>query len=249
MKVARMDPRGAYILLSHLTVPACGGYTDRIEVRSQRQSDIPAAFHRWLATNKPLATQCVILFVYGDHRTYDREETLLDKAGANGAEAGAALSALPPTGYYQNSPGKDEVWVAPDRAGTQQVFWKATASNSGTGSNWCGRASDQESLSVKEYDSDLYRSAYDDALKGLADNERCNDDTASLVNRAYLTSIKALSEHFLSEGDSRTDLNEANMLLEQCVTHRGLYGTGIAAQCETQQENNIRAKTNWEMGD
>jgi hypothetical protein len=112
--------------------------------------------------------------------------------------------------------------------------------------DWCGRASDMQNVAVKEIESGAYRSAYDDAVKGLADNADCDDDTTAMVTRGYLLSSKGLAEHYLSVGDSKTDLNEANMLLEKCQTDPSLYGTHIAAGCETEQQNNIGTMTNWE---
>jgi hypothetical protein len=75
----------------------------------------------------------------------------------------------------------------------------------------------------------------------------CGNDDDNLLNKAYLMSFKALSEHYLSSGDSATDLNQANALLVECQTHPGFYGTHTGAQCETQENNNIRTQTNWEM--
>lgn len=118
MRVASLNPRGAYVLRSHFPVPACGGYTDRIEVRSQRHQDIPTAFHRWLAINKPSADQCVSVYVYGDHQSYETD------ADDNASEA--QIEAASPAGFYQNSPGVEEVWVDANQAGTQLVFWNAT---------------------------------------------------------------------------------------------------------------------------
>jgi hypothetical protein len=113
--------------------------------------------------------------------------------------------------------------------------------------DWCRRASDMQNLSVKDIEGGSYRSGYDDAVQGLRDNARCDEETTAMVTRGYLLSSKGLSEHYLSVGDSQTDLNEANMLLEKCQTDPELYGTHLAADCETEQQNNIRTSTNWEM--
>lgn len=113
--------------------------------------------------------------------------------------------------------------------------------------DWCDRATDMQKLAAKEFGTGAYQSAYDDAVQGLRDDDRCDDDTAATVLRGYLLSMKGLAEHRLSEGDSRTDLNEANMLLEKCQTDPSLYGTHIAAGCESQQQNNISATTDWDI--
>jgi hypothetical protein len=113
--------------------------------------------------------------------------------------------------------------------------------------DWCSRANDMENESVKELNSGLYSSTYADSVKGLADNDQCSDDDEELVNHAYLLSMKGLSEHYLSHGDATTDLNQANTLLEECSTRPSFYGTHTGAQCETQMENNIRSKDDWEI--
>jgi hypothetical protein len=59
--------------------------------------------------------------------------------------------------------------------------------------------------------------------------------------------MKGLAEHHLSQGDSRTDLNQANTLLVECQTQPDLYGTKTGASCETQEQYNISAQTNWDM--
>lgn len=120
MAVASMDPRGDYILHSRLVVPACGGYTDRIEVRSGRKEDIPAAFHRWLARNQPLASQCVRVYVYGDSTSYE--------AAAKNPSA-AELQGAQNEGLYENDPGIQEVWILSGSGGPKQTFWKPEIGN------------------------------------------------------------------------------------------------------------------------
>lgn len=92
-----------------------------------------------------------------------------------------------------------------------------------------------------------HSSAYGASIKGLAANERCDNETEQLVNKGYLLSMKAFAEHYLRDGDSRTDFNQANALLVECQTRPGLYGTRTGAGCETQEQYNIRAQTNWEI--
>ena len=93
------------------------------------------------------------------------------------------------------------------------------------------------------------REGYKAAVDGLAKNEQCTDHNQHLVNEGYLLSVKGLREHYLPEGDSQTDLNQANALLVECQTTPGLYGTHIGAACETQEMKNIKATTNWQIDD
>jgi hypothetical protein len=89
---------------------------------------------------------------------------------------------------------------------------------------------------------------YDSAISGLIWLDRCDgDDDQKTVMKGYLLSMKAYAEHDLGEGDYQTDFNEANQLLVECQTTPGIYGTHEAAECETQENYNIRATTNWEM--
>jgi hypothetical protein len=96
-------------------------------------------------------------------------------------------------------------------------------------------------------DAPVGRRQYQIVIAGLAANERCSDDTNQLINKGYMLSFKAMSEHAIGAGDWRTDFNQANQLLVECQTKPGLYGTKVAAQCETQEGYNIRASTQWEM--
>jgi hypothetical protein len=96
-------------------------------------------------------------------------------------------------------------------------------------------------------DGEPHRAAYNAAVAGLAANDKCDDETAHLVNEGYLLSMKGFAEHYLSVGDSRTDFNQANALLVECQTRPGLYGTRTGAGCETQEQYNIRAQTNWDV--
>jgi hypothetical protein len=92
-----------------------------------------------------------------------------------------------------------------------------------------------------------HQAAYNAAVAGLADNEHCSNDDQHLINEGYLLSMKGMAEHYLKDGDSQTDLNQANALLVECQTRPGIYGTHTGAACETQEMNNIKAPTNWEM--
>lgn len=111
--------------------------------------------------------------------------------------------------------------------------------------DFCDEALNQEKVAASHGVS--HSAAYHAAVRGLELNERCDNETAQLVNKGYLLTMKAFAEHYLSEGDARTDFNQANQLLEECVTKPGLYGTQTGASCETQIHYNIEAQSNWDM--
>lgn len=111
----------------------------------------------------------------------------------------------------------------------------------------CQTADQRERQAADYINNDQYQKTYDTAVSGLHYVELCGNDDDNLLNKGYLMSFKALAEHHLSSGDSATDLNEANALLVECQTHPGFYGTHVGAQCETQENNNIKTQTNWEM--
>lgn len=111
----------------------------------------------------------------------------------------------------------------------------------------CSTADTRERQAADYLDNHQYQRTYDTVVSGLHYVSLCSSDDDNLVNKGYLLSFKAYAEHYLSSGDSKTDMNEANQLLVECQTHPGFYGTHIGAQCETQENNNIRTTTNWEM--
>ncbi len=92
-----------------------------------------------------------------------------------------------------------------------------------------------------------YQKTFDLSGSGLHYAELCDDDNMKILLKGYLLSFKANSEHHLSSGDSATDMDQATTLLAECQTLPGLYGTHAGAQCESQEEDDIRIKTNWEM--
>ena len=111
--------------------------------------------------------------------------------------------------------------------------------------NYCKDADRYERIAASSGISNSRQ--YAAAVSGLAANARCDDEVDHLLNDGYLLSMKAMAEHHLSQGDWRTDFNQANQLLVQCQTKPGLYGTRIAAQCQTQEHYNISAETHWDM--
>lgn len=91
------------------------------------------------------------------------------------------------------------------------------------------------------------QTTFDLAVSGLHYANLCTDHDLQVINQGYLLSFKAYAEHQLSSGDSATDMNQAITLLAECQALTGAYGTHVGAQCESQEENDIHTKTNWEM--
>ena len=113
--------------------------------------------------------------------------------------------------------------------------------------NPCDLADQRENQASTYWGDREYQKTYDAVISGLHYVELCGNDDDDLLNKAYLMSFKGYAEHSLGSGDWRTDLNEANTLLVECQTHPGFYGTHTGAQCETQENNNITATTNWDV--
>jgi hypothetical protein len=102
--------------------------------------------------------------------------------------------------------------------------------------------------SVKDFNAGDFEGGYKNAVTGLSTNDGCGNDDIKLFNQGMLLGDKALNERHLSEGDSRTDLNQAITVLSECQTTPGLYGTEVGEQCETAEENLISYKVQWDMG-
>ena len=111
--------------------------------------------------------------------------------------------------------------------------------------DYCGITYKDEIAAGKAYKASEYRTAKTIADKGLAAASSCMNDDAVMVRKGYLLSIRAFAEHNLPDGDARTDFNQANQLLVECQTR--LYGTKTAAECESQEQNNIHAQTTWDV--
>jgi zinc ribbon protein len=149
-----------------------------------------------------------------------------------------------------NAKPKERPAYEPTRQPTQQPTEQPTpqpTEQSTPDADPCESATQFEKKAVAAVNAGDYEQAYDYAGQGIDENGGCDDDNSSLVNSGYLLSMKGLAEHYLPQGDSRTDLNQANQLLVECQTNPDLYGTATAAGCETQEQNNISAMTNWEM--
>lgn len=113
----------------------------------------------------------------------------------------------------------------------------------------CETANNLERKAADYANADSMQATYDTAVSGLHFTELCDNTTDALIDKGYLLSFKAYAEHGLGNSEWRTDYNQANALLVQCQTTPGLYGTHEGAQCETQETNNIKQTTNWDVGD
>jgi hypothetical protein len=114
--------------------------------------------------------------------------------------------------------------------------------------DYCSEANSYEGKAFDYFNNGRhYRAAYNAAVSGLAASEQCNDSMRNMHN-GFLLSVKGMAEHYLPDGDSQTDLNQANALLVKCQTTPGLYGTHDAAFCETQEQANISWQVEWRMG-
>jgi len=120
-------------------------------------------------------------------------------------------------------------------------------SQSGNGMAACNNSVSHTNQAWKDFNAGDYQGGYNNANTAvhLADSCRDGGDRDSALG--FALSARALNEHHLSVGDSRTDLNQAEQLLASCQSDVGYYGTHEAAVCETQEQNDISAQTDWEM--
>jgi len=98
---------------------------------------------------------------------------------------------------------------------------------------------------IRENNSAQYEAAYKDSAKGLVGAQGCPDNER-VAAEAFLLSAGAFAEHYLGRDKDSSDMNLALQKLEQCITAN--YGESLGAQCQSEQEIEIRNKTNWETG-
>lgn len=113
----------------------------------------------------------------------------------------------------------------------------------------CISALDHASQAMKDYDADDYEGGYKNANTAVSLADSCPQGGDQDSAKGFALSARALNEHHLSYGDSRTDLNQAEQLLASCQSDVGYYGTHSAALCETLEQNDISTETNWEMNE
>jgi hypothetical protein len=94
-----------------------------------------------------------------------------------------------------------------------------------------------------------FAGGYKNADKAVSLADDCAQGGEYDSAKGFALSARALNEHHLSHGDSRTDLNQAEQLLSSCQSDPGYYGTHAAALCDTQEQNDISTQTNWEMNE
>ena len=81
--------------------------------------------------------------------------------------------------------------------------------------NYCGAANAYKHWAFAFYKSKRYRAAYKATVAGLEPSDQ-RDDLWQHMRDGFLPFVKGLAEQNLPEGDSQTDLNQANALLVKC---------------------------------
>jgi hypothetical protein len=110
----------------------------------------------------------------------------------------------------------------------------------------CENAVSHSNQALKDLNAGDYSGGYKNASTAVRLSESC-DNTDMPSVKGFALSFKAFNEHHLSVGDSETDMNQAEQLLSDCQSQPGYYGTHAGALCDTQEENDIQTKTDWEM--
>jgi len=118
--------------------------------------------------------------------------------------------------------------------------------NNGSANDDCDNAVQHSNQAFTDFNAGDYSGGYKNADTAVRLADSCSGtDTPSV--KGFALSARAFNEHHLSYGDSTTDLNQAEQLLADCQTQPGYYGTHRGALCETQEENDISTKQNWDM--
>lgn len=123
----------------------------------------------------------------------------------------------------------------------------SVSTTSDNSTNDCNSSVTHTNQAWKDYNAGDYDGGYKNANTAVSLADSCNQGGDYDSAKGFALSARALNEHHLSQGDSRTDLNQAEQLLSSCQSDVGYYGTHAAAVCETQEQNDISAETNWEM--
>ncbi len=128
----------------------------------------------------------------------------------------------------------------------------SSASSSDTGDTSAPTSGDCESSiehtnqAFKDFEAGDYSGGYKNANSAVHLADACSDADMPSA-KGFALSARAFNEHHLSVGDSTTDMNQATQLLADCQTQPAYYGTHQGALCETQEENDISTKMNWDM--
>jgi hypothetical protein len=113
----------------------------------------------------------------------------------------------------------------------------------------CEKSSQHSDQAWSDIKADDYAGAYRNANTAVSLSDACNSGGDYDSTKAYALFARAIAEHHLTQGDSRTDLNQAITLYASCQADPGYYGTHAGAVCETAEQNAISWQTNWEMND
>ncbi|HEV2643616.1 MAG TPA: hypothetical protein VGT98_12950, partial [Candidatus Elarobacter sp.] len=109
----------------------------------------------------------------------------------------------------------------------------------------CSRAVEKQRLAA---DATISRqTSYDAAVAGLAENARCGNAQAKIVNEGYLRSTLAAAEHELGVGNWKADLDRANQSLARCQAMPELQATKAPADCLAQRRFNERAAAEFSL--
>jgi conflict system STAND superfamily ATPase len=120
------------------------------------------------------------------------------------------------------------------------VVAAAATASVGNGANaGCRRALEEQRLAADATIS--RRASYDASVAGLAENAKCGNLPARIVNEGYLRSTLAAAEHELGLGDWKAEFKRADRLLAQCETLPELQATTAPADCLAQRRFNERA--------
>jgi energy-coupling factor transporter ATP-binding protein EcfA2 len=145
----------------------------------------------------------------------------------------------------RSSPAGATAAPAPVRSTAGTAASPRRNGNKNANADWCTRAVEQQRLAA---DATITRqTSYDAAVAGLAENAKCDDTPAKIVNEGYLRSTLAAAEHELGVGNWKADLDRANQLLARCQTMPELKATKAAADCLTQRRFNERAAAEFSL--
>lgn len=121
-----------------------------------------------------------------------------------------------------------------------------SSSRASSGNDDCKSAVQHSNQAFSDFNAGDYSGGYKNAETAVQLSESCSENDLPSV-KGFALSAKAFNEKHLSQGDSATDINQAIQLLSDCQSRPGYYGTHEGALCDTQEENDIKTKDNWDM--
>ena len=153
---------------------------------------------------------------------------------------GAIVGSLSQSASNNTSPSTD--LSTPSSSGESS----ASDNNQNT-SQGCNSSTEHSNQAWDDINAGDYAGAYRNADTAVSLADACNSGGDYDSTKAAALFARAIAEHHLAQGDSRTDLNQAITLYASCETDAGYYGTHAGAVCETAEQNAISWQTNWEM--